>query len=502
MLARECTGPCATSPGRAQSLDTDRCGTRRRTTRGPCAHARRSRGRMRSGPATRSSSRPRTASTTASSTWKSTSGVDASSTSETQCTFAVARPSCSSTSASSSGSVSPLQSRSFSYGLYSATTKPVPSVAALELGPAEPRVGVRLQRPLADRRAVAVVGEVRRAGLVVDDAAGRRDVALLHRQDDVVLERLGVPLDEQVVRRQPGAADAEPGLADDVLDRVGEAAQPLGLRDRLEVARRRPARPARARRPRGGARPAPCGSGARSPRRRSPGRAGRRASTAAPPCSARSTGPRAVPRRSDHSWSRSVSTNVLDLVEVGAQVGRAQAADVVVGQRLGPAHQRDARDQALQVPGEVPEVGLVEVVDVEDEVAGAVHVGAEVLRVQVALDPHPATCARRPTGRPARACRRRTGRRAAVEGERVGGHRAVLVAEGGGVGLEQARPRPRRGRRAGSRCGRRRSPGDRAPSRRRPDRRPQARAGRRARARRPCHRATMTPADEEAPPCP
>jgi hypothetical protein len=35
----------------------------------------------------------------------------------------------------------------------------------------------------------------------------------------------------------------------------------------------------------------------------------------------------------------------------------------------------------------VAEVGLVEVVDVEDQYAVAVHVGAEVLRVQVALDP-------------------------------------------------------------------------------------------------------------------
>jgi len=33
-------------------------------------------------------------------------------------------------------------------------------------------------------------------------------------------ERLGVPLDEQVVRRETGAADAEPGAPDDVLEGV------------------------------------------------------------------------------------------------------------------------------------------------------------------------------------------------------------------------------------------------------------------------------------------
>ena len=35
--------------------------------------------------------------------------------------------------------------------------------------------------------------------------------------------------------------------------------------------------------------------------------------------------------------------------------------------RFLPAHQRDARGEPLQVPGEVPDVGLVEVVDVEDQ---------------------------------------------------------------------------------------------------------------------------------------
>src|SRR5690606_39913664 len=77
-----------------------------------------------------------------------------------------------------------------------------------------------------------------------------------------------------------------------------------------------------------------------------------------------------------------------DLVDVGAHVGLDQPADVVIGDRLLPGQQRQARDEPLDVPGEVPDVRLVVVVDVEDEHAVVVHVGAEVLRVQVALDPH------------------------------------------------------------------------------------------------------------------
>src|SRR5206468_22374 len=42
------------------------------------------------------------------------------------------------------------------------------------------------------------------------------------------------------------------------------------------------------------------------------------------------------------------------------------------------------------VPREAAHVGLVEVVDVEYEHAGAVHVGPEVVGVHVSLDPHPA----------------------------------------------------------------------------------------------------------------
>src|SRR3712207_7113784 len=44
--------------------------------------------------------------------------------------------------------------------------------------------------------------------------------SLLHRENDVVLERLRAALHEQAVRRQPGRADPEASSAHDVLDRV------------------------------------------------------------------------------------------------------------------------------------------------------------------------------------------------------------------------------------------------------------------------------------------
>jgi hypothetical protein len=85
----------------------------------------------------------------------------------------------------------------------------------------------------------------------------------------------------------------------------------------------------------------------------------------------------------------------------------------------------------------VAEVGLVEVVDVEDDPPGGVHVGAEVLRVQVTVDPH----ARRPLVAPGILQGRHVGVEQAgaapVEGERVGGHLAELGAEGPGIGVHQ-----------------------------------------------------------------
>jgi hypothetical protein len=123
----------------------------------------------------------------------------------------------------------------------------------------------------------------------------------------------------------------------------------------------------------------------------------------------------------------------LHLVEIGGQVGGEQLADDVVAERLAPGQQREAGREPAQVPADVADVGLVEVIDVEDDPAAAVHVGAEVLGVQIALDPHPAGPLVAPrvvelghvgveqTGAPP------------VEGERVGRHLAELGAERLGI---------------------------------------------------------------------
>jgi hypothetical protein len=82
----------------------------------------------------------------------------------------------------------------------------------------------------------------------------------------------------------------------------------------------------------------------------------------------------------------------------------------------------------------VPQVGLVEVVDVEDDPSGAVHVRAEVLGVQVTLDPHP----RGPLVAPRVLHGRHVGVEQAgappVEREGVGGHLPELGPECVGVG--------------------------------------------------------------------
>ncbi len=119
-----------------------------------------------------------------------------------------------------------------------------------------------------------------------------------------------------------------------------------------------------------------------------------------------------------------------DLVEVGPQVDPEHLADHVVGQRLAPGQQGEAGAEPPQVPGQVAQVGLVVVVDVEDHPTGAVHVGAEVGGVQVAVDPGP----RRPLVAPGVLGVHQVGveqaGRPAVERERVGGHLAELHPEG------------------------------------------------------------------------
>jgi hypothetical protein len=125
------------------------------------------------------------------------------------------------------------------------------------------------------------------------------------------------------------------------------------------------------------------------------------------------------------------------LPHVGPQVRADQVRDVVVGDRLAPRHQREARREPLQVPREAAEVGLVEVVDVEHQGAGRVHVGAEVLRVQVALDPHPAGPLVRPRVLVLGHVRVEQARGAAVEGERRGRHLPELAPERDRVGLHE-----------------------------------------------------------------
>ena len=102
-----------------------------------------------------------------------------------------------------------------------------------------------------------------------------------------------------------------------------------------------------------------------------------------------------------------------------------------------PAHQRDAGREPLKIPREVPEERLVEVVDVEDEHAGAVHVGAEVLRVQITLNPHAGGPVVRPPVLAVGHVRVEHAGASAVERERVGGHFAELGPERVWVGLHE-----------------------------------------------------------------
>src|SRR6185437_3427804 len=101
-----------------------------------------------------------------------------------------------------------------------------------------------------------------------------------------------------------------------------------------------------------------------------------------------------------------------------------------VGQRLAPAEQRHAGRETLQIPGEMTEIGLIEIIDVEDQHALGVEVGAEVLRVQIALDPYPASPLVSPRIVQFGDVGIEQAGTTAVEGERIGGHLAELGAEG------------------------------------------------------------------------
>ena len=225
------------------------------------------------------------------------------------------------------------------------------AAGAGQLGPAEEPVGVGLQGALADRRPVTVVLE--EAG----DAPGRRrpgwggDVALLEREHHVVVERLGEALDQHVVRRQPGAADAEARPADDVEHVEGDPRLALGRGQVSQVARRRRRLHLDAL---GADEPPHSGAVGEPPAKSSTTVApssrstrvhelGRRAARRAPRRDA-------VSRVSAQSVSSSTSHVVLHVVDVRTQVRLDQVVDHVVGQRLLPAQQREARRRSASGP--------------------------------------------------------------------------------------------------------------------------------------------------------
>ncbi len=308
--------------------------------------------------------------------------------------------------------------------------------AAAQLAPAEPRVGVGLERPLRDRRPVARVLEVLGDALVLHHPARRRDVALLHRQHDVVLERLRAALHQQVVRRQPGAADPEARPADHVLDLVRHRVLALLLRDRLEIALV------------GGehlvalvvVEPPYAGAVLEAPVVVLHGRHPLEHLPAALEAGLdehRVQGALGVVEREPELLVVLAVVEGLDLLGVGARVGLDQLADGVVGQGLDEAQQRQAGGHPLEVPGEVAEVRLVEVVDVEHDDAGVVQVGAVVLGVEVALDPDPAGALVGVAVLHLRHVGVEQAGAAAVERERVLRHLAELAPEGPRVGLDQ-----------------------------------------------------------------
>ena len=287
-----------------------------------------------------------------------------------------------------------------------------------------------LQRALADHGALALVLEVLAHRGVLDDAAGGGDVALLHGQDHVVLVRLVAALDQQVVRGQAGAADPEAGRADDVLDGVEDLRAARACRAGSSPGRRSNASSTRPRSSSSSSRARP----ERRKRRSSPSSSVRPSSSAIRVAGAREAedvedvalGGVELQRMRRVVLFLDVDVHPLD---VGAQVAGGELAHGVLGQRLLPAHQREARDEPAQVPGEVADVGLVEVVDVERQHAVRVHVRAEVLRVQVAVDPDAARALVGPAVLELAHVGVEHAGAAAVERERVGGHLAELRPE-------------------------------------------------------------------------
>lgn len=122
----------------------------------------------------------------------------------------------------------------------------------------------------------------------------------------------------------------------------------------------------------------------------------------------------------------------VDPLAVGRRVDPDELTDLVVAQRLRVPDQGDGGGEPLEVPGERADVRLVEVVHIEDQPAVGIHVGAEVLRVQIAVDPHPAgpvVQVRAAVPLPLQVVVEQA-RRAPVEGERRARHLAELDPEG------------------------------------------------------------------------
>ena len=108
---------------------------------------------------------------------------------------------------------------------------------------------------------------------------------------------------------------------------------------------------------------------------------------------------------------------VRQVLPVGADAATDGVPALLLGRPVLPARDVDAGDQPAQVPLPGAGMGLVEVVEVEDEVALGGGVEAEVAQVRVTAD-H-----RRDAGggQPGEVLRHHPGR-AAEEGERAGGH--------------------------------------------------------------------------------
>jgi hypothetical protein len=129
----------------------------------------------------------------------------------------------------------------------------------------------------------------------------------------------------------------------------------------------------------------------------------------------------------------------VDPLAVGRGIDPHQVGDLLVAERLRVPDQGHGGGEALQVPGEGADVRLVEVVHVEDQAALGVHVRAEVLGVEVAVDPHPARAVVEvgPAVLLALQVGVEQGGRAAVEREGGGRHLPELDPEGRGVRREQ-----------------------------------------------------------------